>query len=216
VAVGEPLPAFDCHCPLLSLPGVLGTILSTIPAAVPYVGVPAAASWGERISMAAGLRVGLVWAGTTVGALDPHLLEPLWEVAGITWFSLQVGDRPERLVLPNGLKVVDLSRWLTDFAETAAAVSHLDLVITVDTAAAHLAGALARPTWVMLPAAPDWRWLLGRQDSPWYPTMRLFRQKKAGDWLNVTRELAGALAQIALWPKAPQPGTSVLPTQPPA
>ena len=217
VAVGEPLPAFDFHCPLLSLPRVLGTTLSTIPDAVPYVSVPAeAAAWAERIGIEPGIRAGLVWAGTTVGALDPHLLEPLWEVAGITWFSLQVGDRPERLVLPNGLKVVDLSRWLTDFAETAAAVSHLDLVITVDTAAAHLAGALARPTWVMLPAAPDWRWLLGRQDSPWYPTMRLFRQKKAVDWLNVTRELAGALAQIALWPKAPQPGTSVLPTQPPA
>jgi ADP-heptose:LPS heptosyltransferase len=117
--------------------------------------------------------------------------------------------------LPDGLKVVNLSRWLTDFAETAA-VSHLDLVITVDTATAHLAGALARPTWVMLPTAPDWRWLLGRQDSPWYPAMRLFRRKKAGDWLNVTRELAGALAQIALWPKAPQPGTSVVPIQPSA
>ena len=214
VAVGEPLPAFDFHCPLLSLPRVLGTTLSTIPDAVPYVRAPAeAAAWAERIGSAPGIRAGLVWAGTTVGALDPQLLEPLWEVAGISWFSLQVGDRPEHLALPDGLKVADLSRWLTDFAETAAAVSHLDLIITVDTATAHLAGALARPTWVMLPAAPDWRWLLGRQDSPWYPTMRLFRQKKAGDWLNVTRELAGALAQIALWPEAPQPGTSVLPIQ---
>jgi tetratricopeptide (TPR) repeat protein len=216
VAAGEPLPAFDCHCPLINLPGVLGTTLSTIPDAVPYLSVPAAAAWAERIGIAPGLRAGLVWAGTTVGALDPQLLEPLWEVSGISWFSLQVGDRPEYPALPDGLKVVDLSPWLTDFAETAAAVSHLDLVITVDTAAAHLAGALARPTWVMLPAAPDWRWLLGRQDSPWYPTMRLFRQKKAGDWLNVSHELAEALAQIALWSEAPQPGTSVLPIQSPA
>jgi hypothetical protein len=157
-----------------------------------------------------------VWAGTTIGALDPRQLDRLWDVAGISWFSLQVGDWSDRPALPEGVNLVDLSLWLADFAETAAAVCHLDLVIAVDTAVAHLAGALARPTWVMLPATPDWRWLLGRQDSPWYPTMRLFRQRKAGDWLGVAREIAAALAQLALWRQPPQPGTSVPEIQPSA
>jgi tetratricopeptide (TPR) repeat protein len=215
VAAGCSLPHFDYHCPLLSLPRVLETNLATIPNAVPYLSPPAAATaaWAERIGGAPGPRVGLVWAGTTIGALDLQQLEPVWDIAGISWFSLQVGDRSEGPGLPDGMKLVDLSPWLTDFAETAAAVCHLDLVVTVDTAVAHLAGALARPTWVLLPAEPDWRWLLDRPDSPWYPTMRLFRQKNAGDWLSVARELATALAQIALWPAAPQPVTSLSPLQ---
>jgi hypothetical protein len=204
--------------PLLSLPRVLGTNLATIPNAVPYLSPPAAAAaaWAERIGGASGARIGLVWAGTTIGALDPRQLDRLWDVAGISWFSLQVGDWSDRPALPEGVNLVDLSPWLADFAETAAAVCHLDLVIAVDTAVAHLAGALARPTWVMLPATPDWRWLLGRQDSPWYPTMRLFRQRKAGDWLGVAREIAAALAQLALWRQPPQPGTSVPEIQPSA
>jgi tetratricopeptide (TPR) repeat protein len=198
VAAGDPLPDFDCHCPLLSLPRIFKTTLATIPDTLPYLNVPtnALAAWAERIAGASGLRVGLVWAGTTVGAIDLGSLQPLWGVAGISWFSLQVGDRSGDISLLDAVKVADLSPWLTDFAETAAAVSHLDLLISVDTSVAHLAGALGRPTWVVLPYAQDWRWLLDREDSPWYPTARLFRQKTAGDWPAVAREVAAALARL--------------------
>lgn len=215
-AAGEALPAFDCHCPLLSLPRVFGTDLATIPNRVPYLRPPARAlaAWAERIGDAPGLRVGLVWAGTTIGPLDLRLLEPFWQVAGVSWFSLQVNREADGLPLPAGVKFVELSPWLADFAETAAAVCQLDLVVSVDTAVAHLAGALARPAWVMLPAAPDWRWLLGRQDSPWYPTMRLFRQPSVDDWSAVAREIADALAQVARWREAPRPGTSQPQVQP--
>jgi tetratricopeptide (TPR) repeat protein len=211
VGAGNPLPAFARHCPLLSLPRVLRTTLATIPSAVPYLSVPTEvlAAWSERIA-ATGLRVGLVWAGRTVGAIDLRLLQPLWEVAGISWFSLQVGDEASDLSSLDGVKIADLSPWLTDFAETAAAVHHLDLVISVDTSVAHLAGALARPTWIMLRHPPEWRWLLERKDSPWYPTARLFRQTKEGDWQEVVHEIAAALAQIAPpnrpWRDTLQPG----------
>jgi tetratricopeptide (TPR) repeat protein len=199
VAAGDQLPAFDCHSPLLSLPRILKTNLATIPDAVPYLSIPAEVSgaWAERISAVPGLRAGIVWAGTTVGAIDLRLLQPLWDVAGISWFSLQVGDRSGDVALLDGARIADLSPWLADFAETAAAICRLDLVITVDTSVAHLAGALGRPVWLLLPYAPDWRWLLERDDSPWYPTARLFRQKQAGDWPSVAGDIAAALAQRA-------------------
>ncbi len=199
VAAGDPLPAFDCHCPLLSLPRVLKTNLATIPNAVPYLGVPAEAStvWAERIATAPGLRVGIAWAGTTQGTIDLQLFQPLWEITGISWFSLQVGAESRGLSSLDRVKIVDLAPWLTDFAETAAAIRHLDLVISVDTSVAHLAGALGRQTWVLLPHVPDWRWLLDRDDSPWYPTARLFRRKNAGDWPVMANAVAAALAQIS-------------------
>jgi tetratricopeptide (TPR) repeat protein len=224
VAAGDPLPAFACHCPLLSLPRVFKTELTTIPNRVPYLAPPAEASavWAERIATAsdplptpgtpalaggrpgahplagkarvgAGLRVGIVWAGNIVGAIDLRLLQPLWDVAGISWFSLQVGDHSGDISLLDKFEISDLSPWLTDFAETAAAVCQLDLVISVDTSVAHLAGALGRQVWLMVPRWPDWRWLLDRDDSPWYPTARLFRQKEVGDWPGVAREVAAAL-----------------------
>jgi tetratricopeptide (TPR) repeat protein len=198
VPAGDPLPAFDCHCPLLSLPRVFKTNLTTIPNTVPYLSVPeeASAAWAERIATIPGLRVGVVWAGTTVAAIDLQLLRPLWEIAGISWFSLQMGDQSGDIALLDGVRIADLSPWLADFAETAAAVCQLDLVITVDTSVAHLAGALGRPTWLLLPNRPDWRWLLDREDSPWYPTARLFRQRQAGDWPNVAREVAATLVQL--------------------
>jgi tetratricopeptide (TPR) repeat protein len=203
VAAGDPPPGFDCHCPLLSLPRVFKTNLATIPAVVPYLSVreEASATWAERITTAPGLRVGVVWAGTTVGATDLLLLQPLWDVRGISWFSLQVGDRSRDISVLDGVKITDLSPCFTDFTETATAVSRLDLVISVDTSVAHLAGALGRPVWLMLPNAPDWRWLLDREDSPWYPTARLFRQKKPGDWSSVAREVAAALAHHASRPE---------------
>jgi tetratricopeptide (TPR) repeat protein len=198
VAAGDSLPAFDCHCPLLSLPRVFKTNLATIPNAVPYLRVPAEASagWAERIPTTPGPRVGIVWAGTAVGAIDLRWLQPLWQVDGVSWFSLQVGERSGDISPLAGVKIADLSPWLTDFAETAAAVCRLDLVISVDTAVAHLAGALGRPTWLLLQYPPEWRWLLEREDSPWYPTTRLFRQRKEGDWLYVVQEVAAALARM--------------------
>ncbi len=199
IAAGDPLPPFDRHCPLLSLPRVFKTNLKKIPNAVPYVSVPAEAmaAWAERIDVIAGLRVGLVWAGTAVGAIDLRSLQPLWEVAGISWFSLQVGDRSGDFQSLDGLRIADLSPRLTDFAETAAAICQLDLVISVDTSVAHLAGALGRPTWLLLPHTAEWRWLLGRNDSPWYPTARLFRQPDVGDWPALAREVAAALTEMA-------------------
>jgi tetratricopeptide (TPR) repeat protein len=198
VARGDPLPAFECHCPLLSLPRVFKTNLATIPNTVPYVRVPAEASagWAERIPATPGFRVGVVWAGTTVGAIDLRSLQALWEVEGVSWFSLQVGDRSGDISSLGGVKITDLSPWLIDFADTAAAVCRLDLVISVDTSVAHLAGALGRPTWLLLRRPPEWRWLLEREDSPWYPTARLFRQTKVGDWACAAREVAAALAQM--------------------
>jgi hypothetical protein len=198
VASGDPLPPFDCHCPLLSLPRVFKTNLATIPNVVPYLQVPAEASadWTDRITATPGLRVGIVWAGTTVGAIDLQLLQPLWEVDGVSWFSLQVGERSGDVSSLDGVKIADLSPWLVDFAETAAAVCRLDLVISVDTSVAHLAGALGRPTWLLVRYPPEWRWLLEREDSPWYPTARLFRQEKEEDWSGVAREVAAALAQM--------------------
>jgi len=198
IGAGDPLPDFDRHCPLLSLPRVFKTTLATIPATVPYLKGPvdAGAEWDARVAAAAGRRVGLVWAGTTIGAIDLRLLAPIFEVPGVSWFSLQVGDRSTDLALLDGVQIADLSPWLTDFAETAAAVARLDLVISVDTAMAHLAGALARPVWLLLPRLSEWRWLLGRDDSPWYPTMRLFREEAADDWAAVARRVAAALAQM--------------------
>jgi tetratricopeptide (TPR) repeat protein len=198
VAAGDPLPDFDCHCPLLSLPRVFKTNPSTIPSAVPYLNVPteASAAWAERIANTPGLKVGIVWAGTTVGAIEPRLLRPLWEIAGISWFSLQVGPRSCDISLLNDVEIADLSPLLTDFAETAAAICRLNLVITVDTSVAHLSGALGRPTWLLLPHLPEWRWMLARADSPWYPTARLFRQSKAGDWQGIAHEVAAAIKEL--------------------
>ena len=202
VAAGEALPPFDFHCPLLSLPERFGTDLASIPADLPYLmpEAKAVARWRGEIGDAPALKVGLVWAGNAKHqnerqrSLDLERLTPLFELPGIRWFSLQVGERAADLArLPAG-KVVDLSRGLTDFAETAAVIANLDLVVAVDTSVVHLAGALARPVWAMLAFAPDWRWLLGREDSPWYPSVRLFRQARAGDWESVIARVRDALA----------------------
>jgi hypothetical protein len=200
VAAGQALPRFDLVCPLLSLPRAFATTLETIPADVPYLAPPpdAAARWREALA-GAGLKVGVAWAGSPLHRSDARrsiavdTLAPLLRIEGVRWFSLQVGERAADLTrLPADL-VTDLAPRLADFAETAAAVANLDLVITVDTAVAHLAGALGRPTWVMLRERPDWRWLTGREDSPWYPTLRLFRQRERGDWDDVVSRLRAAV-----------------------
>ena len=201
IAAGDPIPAFDFHCPLMSLPHIFATRLATIPAPLAYIPVEEARrrNWRQRLFPAAGRRVGLAWAGNPQHGNDRNrslpfaTLAPLWNIAGIRWYSLQLGERRTDLAAaPLGV-IEDLSPSLDDFAETAAAISELDLVLTVDTSVAHLAGAIGRPTWVMLPFVPDWRWLMGRQDSPWYPSVRLFRQVRRGAWESVIHDIAACL-----------------------
>jgi tetratricopeptide (TPR) repeat protein len=188
---------FDLCVPLLSLPGIFRTKLETIPAAVPYIKADRAKSahWKDRLKYA-GPKVGLVWVGT---ATDPRRACPLEKfvpvsrIPGIQLYGLQKGPEAERLKavgLPEGLVMRNLGDEFRDFADTAAAVENLDLVISIDTAVAHLAGALGKPVWLLLPYTPDWRWLLQRSDSPWYPTMRLFRQPQPGDWDSVLQAVA--------------------------
>jgi hypothetical protein len=205
VACGEVLPPIDCYLPLLSVPRVLRQGLGDIPAAAPYlVAEPAAvARWRRRIGAACGgaLAVGLVWAGNprhindANRSLPPAQLAALAAVPGVRFFGLQCG--PGRAVAPPLPEMVDLAAGLDDFAETAAVLAALDLLISVDTAPLHLAGALGRPAWALLPAVPDWRWLLGRVDSPWYPSLRLFRQPRPGDWAAVIAEVGVALRRRA-------------------
>jgi len=208
VAAGDPLPAFDVHLPLLSLPGVFGTTLDTIPASVPYLRVPdgIGSATGPFVPRRGAPAVGLVWGGDPAHrndrqrSLDTGALRALLATPGVAFVSLQKGERARVLDrLGPEFGVIDRAADLGDFADTAAAMAQLDLVVTVDTSVAHLAGALGRPVCVMLPFAPDWRWLLDRRDSPWYPTATLFRQEAPGDWLavvgRIARHLQGATQQ---------------------
>lgn len=201
-AQGDPLPEFDCHLPLMSLPAVLGTTLETVPARVPYLVVPE-----EARAKAAGLdwprealRVGLVWQGNTTFLHDAYRyrsaelgqLAGLLAVEGARFYSLQIGAEESAAARATG-KIVDLSDSTEDMADTAAQIEQLDLVISVDTSVLHLAGALGKPTWVLLPYTADWRWMLERADTPWYPTMRLFRQQQPGQWGPVVEAVRAAL-----------------------
>ena len=205
-AQGDPIPPFDCYCPLPSLPLAFGTTLDSIPAAVPYLHVETEAlqRWKNRLSGGPGPKVGLVWAGNPAHKNDRRRsialdqIAVLFECPDVRWFSLQLGDRAHDLAMLGRGRVADLAPELADFAETAAAIANLDLVITVDTATAHLAGALGKPVWVLLPFSADWRWQLHRNDSPWYPTARLYRQAAPGDWAGVVREVESALRRFAL------------------
>jgi tetratricopeptide (TPR) repeat protein len=204
ITEGDRLPEIDFHCPLMSLPRVFDTRIETIPAAVPYLASPGdiAAAWRERLSGGSDLKIGLVWSGNPANRLNPGrsisitALAPLLHIPGTCWFSLQVGTAAADIALVPKEKIEDLSPFLTDFAETAAAICHLDLVISVETAVAHLAGALGQQVWVPLAVVPAWRWLLDRDDSPWYPTMRLFRQSIAGDWTPVIRAIRDRLTEM--------------------
>jgi tetratricopeptide (TPR) repeat protein len=187
IPAGDALPEFDLHCPLLSLPMVFNTSLDSIPANNPYLQPDPAdlAVWNDRMKPIASPRVGLAWAGSAAHANDinrsipAELLAPLAKVDNVQFVSLQK-DNVRKVSPP--IRVRDFTNDLPDFADTAALLANLDLIITVDTAVAHLAGAMGKPVWVLLPHVPDWRWLLNRNDSPWYPTMKLFRQPSRGDW----------------------------------
>jgi tetratricopeptide (TPR) repeat protein len=204
VPAGMRPPDFDLHTPLLSLPRWFGTTMQTIPSDVPYLSPDPdrVAAWKARIT-APGLKVGVIWSGNIKP--DPNRtcplsnFAPLAAVANVAFYSLQVGDAARDIAsAPQGISFTDLSADLTDFTETAAAMQCLDLVLTIDTAGAHLAGALGRPVWTLLPWAPDWRWMLDRDDSPWYPTMRLFRQHAKRDWSEAIRQVADALGSYSI------------------
>ncbi len=203
IETGSPPPPFDCHCPLLSLPLVFGTTLDTIPAPARYLaaGPDRIANWGARLEAIPRPRVGLCWQGNPNFKADGRRSPPLAILADFvrqtpaSFVSVHKG-LGESQIGPAGLtdKLVVLG-GIEDFADTAAIMDHLDLVVTSDTSVAHLAGALGRPTWLMTAFAPDWRWLMTRTDSPWYPSMRLFRQTAPGDWAGIARRLTDAFAK---------------------
>jgi hypothetical protein len=178
--------------------------LATISNIVPYLrSEPALVeNWSRTLGPAEGqLRVGLAWAGRPqfkgdrTRSLNLQQLAPLAVARGVQFYSLQKGSAGQQAKNPPpGLELIDLGSRLNDFADTAAVMSLMDLIVTTDTSVPHLAGALARPVWVMLQFAPDWRWMLGRQDSPWYPSMRLFRQDSIGDWDSVITRVVEALS----------------------
>jgi len=203
---GKVLPAFDRWCPLLSLPLHFGTTLETIPTNMPYFKVKQEKKkqWQERVrNDPPGLRVGLAWAGNPAHRKDRQrscpreLFRPLARLEGTTLFSLQKGESFKNTENLWGEQcLIDHMEEVHDFSDTAALIENIDLVISVDTAVAHLAGALGKNVWVLLPHAPDWRWLLHRSDNPWYPTMRLFRQPKFGDWDSVIKNVLTELRKV--------------------
>jgi len=204
IAQGDPLPRYDAHAPLMSLPAILGSTLESIPWDGPYVramhqGVEAP----PPLAPANGLRVGLAWAGRPEQwddrkrSISLDMLAPLAEVPGVTFYSLQKGAGAEQAATPPpGMRLIDLNGVTRNFSD-ASYVGQFDLVISVDTSVAHLAGAMGAPTWVLVAFAPDWRYHLGRDDNPWYPTMRLFRQPADGDWRGAIAAVAAALRALA-------------------
>jgi len=199
---GEQPGEFEFHIPMLSLPLVFNTTRETIPADVPYVRADESkvAGWESRLADDRNSRIGIAWAGSPIHPNDRRRSMKLEQFAplaidGVSFYSLQKGPHASQAANGiSGVKVHDLSPDLNDFTDTAALLMNLDLVISIDSAPIHAAGALARPVWVMLPFLPDWRWLLDRpDDTPWYPTMRLFRQDKPGDWDGVVRRVASEL-----------------------
>lgn len=204
VTRGAPLPPFDVHASLMDLPRLCGTTLETIPSVVPYLEAPARPVSSIVDAPDGILKIGIVWAGNPMHQRD-HLrsvplaqLAALFEHSGARFFSLQKGGPEGELARLASNRVVDLSPHLHDFRDTAAAIQRLDLVLTVDTSVAHLAGALGCETWVMITHVPDFRWMLNRDDSPWYPSVRLFRQPAPRDWASVITKVRQALdARVA-------------------
>ena len=211
---GDHPEPYDVQAPLLSLPGIFGTVEATIPNGVPYVIVPndKREIWRARLdeisralpSGGTGLKVGLVWGGSPNHTNDHNRscrladFGPLAAVPGVTFWSLQKGPAAAQAAdAPHGMTLIDLNPALADFADTAAVIEQMDLVISVDTSIVHLAGALGKPVWTLLPFCPDWRWQLGREDCPWYPTMRLFRQSQPRQWAPVLGRVGDALSRLA-------------------
>jgi tetratricopeptide (TPR) repeat protein len=207
VAEGTELPPFDVHTPLLSLPALLGTTLESIPADVPYLTAEPerVGAWARVLDDLPGFKVGIAWQGNPRHPWDRHrsiplaCFAPLARLPGVRLISLQKGPGAEQTrALANRLPIAELPGPIDEdgaFVDTAAIISRLDLVVAADTAVAHLAGALGKPVWLALSKITDWRWLLEREDSPWYPNMRLFRQERLGDWRSVMERMAAELRQ---------------------
>lgn len=211
IALGDPLPVADCHAAVMSLPALCRTTLESIPAEVPYLTASgeAARRWMKRIGGGDGrLHVGLVWAGNAKHPRDRERSLPLATLApafagrrDIALHAFQIGeplDQVAAVAAEFGLDIDVLFPEPQALTEVAGALAAVDLLITVDTGLAHLAGALARPVWTLISWIPDWRWMLARSDTPWYPTMRLFRQPAAGDWAAVAANVGGALADLKI------------------
>jgi Flp pilus assembly protein TadD len=207
VARGEPLPPLDLQLPLMDLPHVFGTTLDSIPADVPYLHAEKTRieTWRRDFRDVAALKVGVVWAGSATHkgdryrSLAAEAVLPRLVMPGVQLYSLQKEPRPADAPVLAGLgsDVIDLAPRLGDFADTAAVTAALDLIISVDTSVVHLAGAMGRPCWVLLPYAQDWRWLRDREDSPWYPSLRLFRQQKPQAWDGVLTRVAAELGRLS-------------------
>jgi ADP-heptose:LPS heptosyltransferase len=199
---GELPPPFDFHVEMMSLPMALGLKLPDLPGEpMPYLtpDPERLERWRKRLKDIKGPKVCLVWAGRPTHLNDANrsitldMLKPLAE-AEVTFLSIQKGPTEDQAAdPPDGMKLVNLSPEIADFEDTAAILSAADLLISVDSSPVHLAGALGRPAWVMLPFSPDWRWLMNRDDTPWYPSVRLFRQTSPGDWPGVIQRAAEAL-----------------------
>jgi tetratricopeptide (TPR) repeat protein/ADP-heptose:LPS heptosyltransferase len=207
VPMGAPLPPFDLHCPVASLPLALRTEVTTIPATIPYLtpSEPHVAKWRARLEGIAGPRVALAWSGSAAHANDRNRSVALDQLAAllaleqVSFVGLQRDVRDaDAQALARFPRLTQIGHELEDFEDTAAVASLVDLVISVDTSVVHLAGALGRPTWVLLPFHPDWRWMLEREDSPWYPGARLFRQTAPGDWNGVIERVREGLVKVGL------------------
>jgi hypothetical protein len=204
---GGDLPAFDAHIPLISLPAIFETTIDSIPWDGPYVVADPAdmQDWRDRVRSAssAELKVGLVWTGNPKNmgqqerSVPLAMLRPLAQAEGVHFFSLQKDASPAQLKeVPQEMHFVDLTGDIANFSDTAAFLKQLDLVISADTAVAHLAGAMGIQVWMLLPFSADWRYHQNRNDNPWYPSMRLFRQPSAGDWDSVSQTVAQALQHL--------------------
>jgi hypothetical protein len=208
LADGEALPAFDLQCPLLSLPLGFATDLATVPANIPYLQPHPARleKWRERLPDNGRLRVGICWAGNSAHLNDRNRSIPLecfatlLSVPGIDFVSVQKEVNEVQAAVLQKHRVLQLGRDFEDFSDTAAVVAMLDVLVSVDTSVAHVAGAMGKAVALLVPFSPDWRWLLDRTDSPWYPTMRLFRQTAIGDWDGPLQQLCQELAEVARRP----------------
>ena len=204
IPIGQPLPDFDFHCSMLSLPTAFGTTLESIPSALPYLSVEDATRkmWRTRLGAADSPRIGLTWAGNPGHVNDHHRSVPLKTLLPLLdveaqFISLQKEVRPcDQASLRERDDILDLGSKLESYEDTAAVIEQLDLVISVDTSVAHLAGALGKPVWILLPYVPDWRWLVGRDDSPWYPTARLFRQTETREYDSVLNRMKSELEAL--------------------
>lgn len=196
--------SFDAYCSFMSLPFVFGTRLDTIPNTVPYLFLPkeVRGKWSERLSPLSGLRVGLTWAGNpnygrdAMRSVSLREFDPLLSIPDVSFVSLQKGDASRQLKELD-LPIADWMEDCEDYMDTAALVAELDLVISVDTSVAHLAGALGKPVWLLNRFESEWRWLLDREDSPWYPTMKIFNQPRSRDWARVVDSMRTRLEQLA-------------------